>query len=444
MTAQAGSAHFHADEDSPAQGPWAGALRDAIAARLAHTPASALVHGLVRLPRLEAPRRTREPLNFALASCQFPAHLLDRSAADATEPERAGVAEASLARLSRYCNEHPRGRRTRLLLLAGDAIYADPTFGLFDPRNANDRFDRRYDRLKSGVLRHLPPSLERIVSAPDDHEFHNNLDTGLTSSHRSSELREAGAAAWLHTFDAIRRPGHGQHFWHQFQHQGASFFVADSRTERSPRPLHQAAQAHLLGESQRAAISTWLAQTRGQPRFFMSAALLVPRRRESALHPSGAIRSDAWCGYPASLHWLLGELWLQRADHVVFLSGDEHRSGWVRARLEEVGGHAPALNLLSVHSSGLYSPWAFTVTAAQQFAAPDDWCFEPPQPDLRGKTLRCRVEVWHDHPGEGFVALQLRGDTLRCWFHRAQAGTHPSHPGPRHRAPDAQIRWRHG
>jgi alkaline phosphatase D len=410
-----------------------------------HLP-DALGHALVELP-VRNPQAPSETLTFVLASCQFPPHLLDRASGDATEPRLAGVAEHSLARLVRWCGETPEGRGASLLILTGDAIYADPTYGLFDPRNAMDRFDRRYDRLKSGTLKHLPHAVERIVSAPDDHEFEEKMEPGVqpglsigagTPGLGVRAQRWARQAAWNHTFDPIAQPHHGRHFWHAFEWRGAAFFVADTRTEREHRSVANFETAQMLSLQQREAISSWLRATQGKPRFFVSGAMLLPRRRASAAPGAGALRSDAWCGYPASLAWLLGELWAQSAHGVVFLSGDEHRSGCVTATLYPEGCSAKVspLTLHSIHSSGLYVPWSFTAAHIEDFEAPETIGIDTPQ----GVRLTCQVQAWSDAPGDGFATLTLRGRHLNWSFSRAWMTHDPTNPyGENHRPGGAVV-----
>jgi hypothetical protein len=146
-------------------------------------------------------------------------------------------------------------------------------------------------------------------------------------------------------------------------------------------------------------------------------SLPLPRRRTTAEHPASSLRSDAWDGYPHSLHELLGEIWRARAAGLTFLSGDEHRSGWVSAEISAVDGEAAPVRIHSVHSSALYAPWPFAITAAEELAAPEAFEFDGPD----GRRLRCVVSAWDDHPGDGFAVLRVRGSAVELWFDRAGA-----------------------
>jgi alkaline phosphatase D len=389
-------------------------------------PTFELRHAFVRPPGED--RDTPEGLSLVLAACQYPPGVLDRGHGAEQDPTLASPAEASLARLVAFTRAQPAGAAVSLLLLAGDQVYADASGGFFDPANSVDRHAKPYQQFKAGLIRHLPPSVERVVHMPDDHEIQDNWEPIANPAQPGGRdigrfFKSATATAWQQRWDAApeRRAPHGL-FWHNFDWRGASFFMADSRSERGPRRVDLLDQAQMLDRLQREALSAWLAQSAGRPRFVLSSALLLPRRRATADHPASALRSDAWDGYPASLHWLLGELWAQQSDGVVFLSGDEHRSGFVSARIEAVDGEAAPVCLHSIHSSGLYTPWPFAVTNVEDFAAPEHFSFPGP----RGQVLRCTVSAWADFPGDGFALLRQRGGALEVWFDRAGRALHES------------------
>ncbi|WP_397533173.1 alkaline phosphatase D family protein [Roseateles sp.] len=407
------------------------ALRSALAAGLV-----ALRHAFVTRPA-EAPEEGK--LSFVLAACQFPPGLLDTLQGAEIDPRRAGPADASLARLLAFTRGHPAGAAVSLLLLAGDQIYGDASGGVADAANSVDRYAMPYRAFKAGLVRHLPSTLERIVHAPDDHEIIDNWEPKLLADGRWDRgpwAEEALAAAWAARWEPGARAGLFERFWHPFDWRGASFFIGDSRTEREPRPLARLLRAQMISSAQRAAFAAWLAHSSaaGRPRFVLTGSMLLPRRLATAEHAASALHSDAWDGYPASLHWLLGELWRQRASNVVFLSGDEHRSGFISASIRRADGAEPerAVQLHSIHSSALYAPWPFAVTPAEALAAPEAFDFPGPE----GQVLRCTVSAWHDCPGDGFALLQAEGATLRLWFDRAER---PLHEGAVLPAADAVL-----
>lgn len=400
-------------------------LELALRAALAVDPV-ALRHAFVTRP---AEAADAGALSFVFGACQYPPGLLDTIQGAERDPRRAGPADASLARLLAFTRHHPAGAEVSLLLLAGDQIYADASGGVADAANSVDRYAMPYRALKAGLVRHLPPTLERIVHAPDDHEIADNWEPVLKPDggwEQGPWAQEAMAAAWAARWEPGERDGVHEHFWHHFDWRGASFFIGDSRTEREPRPLARLMGAQMIGAAQRAAFTQWLARSTaaGRPRFVLTGSMLLPRRLATAEHAASALHSDAWDGYPATLHWLLGELWRQRACNVVFLSGDEHRSGLVSASITRADGAEPerAVQLHSIHSSALYAPWPFAVSKAESFAAPECFVFAGPG----GVELSCSVGAWVDHPGDGFALLRRQDDALALWFDRASRALHDS------------------
>lgn len=398
-----------------------GALRDA----LAQGPL-ALRHALVPLPPVdETQARPGEDLSLVLAACQYPPQMLDLSEGAEADPAMSGPGQAALARLVAFARCTAAGAETSLLLLAGDQIYADASGGLVDARNRIERYARPYQQFKGGLIRHLPPSLARIVHAPDDHEIRDNWEPLARPAlpggvDRGPLVADALAAAWAARWEAGEREGVLEHFWHSFDWRGAAFFVGDARSEREPRHAQCLHEAQIMGAVQRQGFEQWLSDSAGRPRFVMTGSMLLPRRLATREQSASALRSDAWDGYPASLHWLLGVLWAARAEGVVFLSGDEHRSGFVSVEIAPAEGAGPSVRLHSIHSSALYAPWPFAVSRPEDFAAPERFCFAGPG----GQVLHCTVSAWVDHPGDGFALLRLQGGRLQLWFDRAARPLH--------------------
>ena len=407
------SGQMHALSEAELQAQAEQAVQDVLA-----QPAHRWARGFVASPGLDD-AAGEGGLSLVLAACQYPPGLLDASPGWETDAGQAAPALASLARLHAFTRHHPDGAQVSLLLLAGDEIYADASGGLADSRSGLERYGQGYQQFKAGPVRQLPPSLARIVHAPDDHEIIDNWEPDASGP--GPWLEAARQAAWDHRWEAGARVGGPQTLWHDFVWRGAAFFVADARCEREHRHVGNWAQARLWSEVQRDAFAQWLARSAGRPRFVLCGSLPLPRRRSSAEHAASALRSDAWDGYPHSQAELLGEIWRQRAQGLVLLSGDEHRSGWISAELEAVESPDETVRLHSIHSSALYAPWPFAVTAKEELAAPEVFEFEGPE----GQRLRCRVGAWQDHPGDGFALLRVRGGELQLWFDRAEAPLGP-------------------
>ncbi|OWQ86056.1 hypothetical protein CDN98_15265 [Roseateles terrae] len=399
--------------------------------QLLDLPPSQWRHGFVPSPQVAA----TPPLTIAVAACQYPPGLLDVSPGCNDDPTQAAPAFAAMARLHHWARHHPDGRDLSLVLLAGDQIYADASGGLADSRSGIERYGRAYGEFKAGPVRHLPPSVRRIVHSVDDHEIVDNWEPEA-GGHVGPWFEAARQAAWDHRWEAGPRTGGPRCLWHDFDWQGGAFFVADARCEREARRAANWSRARMWSEAQRDAFADWLGRSQGRPRFMLCGSLPLPRRRTTAEHPASCLRSDAWDGYPNSQHELLGEIWRQRAQGLVFLSGDEHRSGWISARIQAVAGEPQEAVLVhSIHSSALYAPWPFAVTAVEELAAPEVFEFDGPE----GQRLRCEVSAWHDHPGDGVAVLSVVGGELHLWFDRAQQPLWQQGAGADRPAPVARL-----
>lgn len=395
---------------------------------------TALRHAFVPRPQPDETAAREEGLSFILAACQYPPGLLDAPQGAERDPRRAGPVDAALARLVDFTRHTPEGQACSLLLIAGDEIYADASGGLADAHNSVERYSRAYSQFKAGLVRHLPPTLARIVHAPDDHEIEDNWGPVRRADGREDGgpwIDPARAAAWAARWEPGEREGLHRHFWHRFDWRGVRFFIADTRTERQPRPQSRLLTARIMGQAQWLALQDWLGQPDDRPRVVLSGSLLLPRRRSVAEYPGAAAASDAFDGFPASQHDLLRALWTQGANDVVFLSGDEHRSGHATAWVGVDDGQGglrkdqPVIRLLSLHSSALYAPWPFSVTDQEAFQVPDSFALMPAGDAAAsaGPPLRCLVTAWADHPGDGFAVVRMRAGQVEVAFNRAEGGT---------------------
>lgn len=387
---------------------------------------------------------------FALASCQYPAGLVDGTPQAYGDGSQTGTmppgpADASMLRLAARLDGPDDHHRPSLLVLTGDQIYADATAGLFDPRAG------RVPALRSGIrdaedwLR-VPYQnwygsvgaqavLGRLVNLTmlDDHEIDNNWEPVAAparpgTAERLQRLLEAGSQAYQRYQRDLRESVLLTYLWHSRLHRGIAFFMADTRTERDARhALADPCRPCIMSAHQTTELLAWIEadapEALARPAFIVSPAMLLPRRRSSLRSsprsspgslPSlrSALHSDAWDGYPGSLHHLLVQLWRIGRSNLVFLSGDEHLSCVVKVTVTKVGGPDRAITLHSVHSSGLYSPYPFANAVPALFALPDVWTFEDPH--AAGQHYHCVVEPcsldergtpWA--PGDGFALLSL-------------------------------------
>jgi hypothetical protein len=326
-----------------------------------------------------------------LASCQYPPGLFDR-----------GPADASGRALEAALGAQP-GADTALLLL-GDQVYVDATAGAFDPRALDDRFGFAYQRRAARALARTATPPDRVYALLDDHEIEDGWEPdgtpeaqSLLEQGRTHFVREHGIAPPKPLWRTTSRP--------------LPIFLADTRTERTPRTAAGIESARLIGEAQFDALRAFLlGEPRDAPKVVASPAILLPRHRAAGGHPAHALRSDAWDGYPRTFHRLLAFIARERIRNVVFVSGDEHLGCVARARLAREGGDAEPVTLHSIHAPALYAPYPFANAVPQDF---DDGAFVFTDPDAARDTYRCEVRAWfpsqlaHAPSGDGFVRLEI-------------------------------------
>ncbi len=357
--------------------------------------------------------RFQKRVTFALASCQYPSDILNHmpTAEDAT----VGAADASLLRLSTLLGKQDS---PSLLLLAGDQIYSDATAGLFDPKVQDERYriphERRGEsRGSKAVVQRLDLDVQMM---PDDHEIQENWAPNDPELSRE-DLKRAKLAYF---FYERASPKAYAHIWHKINHKGLPFFLADARTEREPRTADNWDTARIMRPRQFNKLRRWLVSPRYQskPKFVMTASALLPRRL--AMNQSAyALASDAWDGYPLSRAALLKFVCDSEVKGLVFLSGDEHISSVTTAR---VVCHDTGKTCIfhSIHSSGLFSPYAFVNGSANDFIDSD--FFEFAFRSRNGSTRKYGCEVKTQFfPGDGFALLSAETNeadwTLDVEFH---------------------------
>ena len=370
-------------------------------------------------------------ITFALASCQYPAGFLDRE-----------IAEASLRRLGKRLDAENDELVPEFLLLVGDQVYVDATAGLFDPATRFDRFMTTYERFhdREGALQDLVRRMA-VYMMLDDHEIEDNWEPG--SGSKADENMEQGRRAYL-AFQ--RRAGPPQilpepswdskePLWYTFERRGFPFFVADTRTERTARSAATVNDARIMSKTQFEKLLCWLvAQPAAVPKFIASPSILLPRHLRAVHqgHRASALRSDAWDGYPYSLHRILGFIATHQISNVVFLSGDEHLSCVARASITATGS-GQSVDIVSIHSSALHAPFPFANAIREDFVVPDEFSFDV-SPDrivcdeasrrafAWGGNYSCTVETDFAPLGDGFAVLRTfeedRRWSMYCDFNR--------------------------
>jgi phosphodiesterase/alkaline phosphatase D-like protein len=349
----------------------------------------------------------QQRVTFALGSCLFPNDILNHMPAE--EDATSGVADASLLNLGQRLGDTDP---PTLLLLAGDQIYADATAGLFDPKLENSLYrmsqERRGEsRGAKAVLQRLDTNVEMML---DDHEIRDNWapnDPGTAEA-----LRRGKAAYWLYERAS---PEALPMLWHKVVHKGLPFFLADARTQREARTAADWRNRAIMQPEQFRKLCKWLTVARfeGSPKFVMTASALLPRRLTVGQQPASALASDAWEGYPFSLHSLLRFACDNQIKGLVFLSGDEHVSSVTKAHVTcvETG---KGCTLHSIHSSGLFSPYPFANGSPEDFIANDRFEFKLCCGAGGIREYRCEVETKF-FPGEGFAVATAQNNSLG-WF----------------------------
>jgi cholesterol oxidase len=317
------------------------------------------------------------------------------------------VAQASLAGL-RNVLDH-----TDLVLFVGDQIYADATAGLMDPTRRDEQYDQPHDNaLRAQAMREI---LRRVPVRMllDDHELSDDWEP------MALELQGRNEAAAKKINDA-RRFGYGAYRKYQqmqrarrrdpvsppdgpvdvhFSFGGYRFYLADTRTGRSPRgSAVSAADVQILGAFQRDALEKWLLDHPHEVKFVATPSLLLPRLRATAESDMNRVRSDAWDGFPHSTQRLIEFIFDNKIRNTVFLSGDEHHSLFAEITIRPANAETPAIKLVSVHSSALYGPFPFANGRPQDLVEHETF---------RAGNLSVEVQTTFASPGDGFALLEL-------------------------------------
>lgn len=384
-----------------------------------HTHESARAHLQAHMPPSDAPEPPLRATRLIFASCQYPAGLMDHRAAS-----------ASFRRMQDSAGSEPA---LGALLLLGDQIYADATYGILDPSGTSDRFALLYNDLRQSLDQYpLIASMgkeakPRLYVTPDDHEIRDNWEPG------GAPRNEADMRAALEAFDRLglsrlpaKQPLGG--YWGTVDVGGGhEAFMLDTRTTRDPRPWGPGPGGdppHIVNQPQREALELWLSQRQREdgtgpvsPKFISSSVWLLPRLVGRAGGPDGAAaRSDSWDGYPESLHWLLGFIAMKGIRGVVMLCGDAHLAGHTRVELKH-REHVGQLHIL--HAPALYAPFPFANGQPHDYRCRDRWHWAD-------GSISCHVESELWTLGDGFVHLSVVF-VGGAWHIRATFDAEPNH-----------------
>lgn len=392
-------------------------------------PESQLRPAMIEYPFEDRQSSTSGNTQFVVAACQYPPNMFDKR-----------LAYRSYQRLAQHLDNATQTSAAKLspqfAILMGDQVYTDPSAGMMDPTKRFDRYVDAYhlwlqQRPVKSVLRRLPSFMML-----DDHELLNDWDRAESSVGKASHYRDGKLAYWnfqrnLHQTPAVDKLL-SYPLWYEFEQQGFDFFMIDSRSERDgrsvrhldePSAIAPVEQARLISDDQLQALKAWLLDkpSDGRPRFVVSPSMLLPRRLRSTETPAGlnAIHSDAWDGYPRTLFDLLDFIAEHDIKNLVFLSGDEHLSSVVDITLSHADKET-LTRVLSIHSSGLYSPMSFVNSTPELFAQHEQ--FSP------SEQTQCEVSSQF-YPGDGFALISCYTKDsdwiVDCSFNREQSHDEP-------------------
>jgi len=354
-----------------------------------------------------------KPLRLFLSACLYPGGLLDHSrrpregeGTSLTDPTNlAGPPDYAFKRwlVSNSALRIDLNSRADLVM-AGDQIYVDATAGLFDPRQKDEPLERTYAALRKQEWRSMAIFNFESVALMDDHEVGDNWEPSAHFKRNQQLEEELAAAVSLFLKQQRTSPRNSTLSLPHTLLSGHLLFVGDSRTERSARDAKNLKAANIMSRRQMNALVNALAQaSEGQWKFAATSSILLPRRLSTAEGTySTAIRSDAWDGYPASLHELLGEVADRGLQNCVFLSGDEHIPCVARVTLKPRGSQQPVVKLWSVHAGALYAPYPFANAVPEDFADTDAFNFVSPN----GTAWTCEVTAeFPPHLDDGFLEI---------------------------------------
>ncbi|MFT3811866.1 MAG: alkaline phosphatase D family protein [Acidovorax sp.] len=351
---------------------------------------------------------------LVLAACQYPGGLLERSRRPkpngplTDSANLPGPSDHAFRRWLHRNSEIQISQSSRAdLVMTGDQIYVDATAGLFDPRQRDAPLERAYATLGKEVWRNMAIENFKHVALMDDHEVGDNWEPSAHVA-RNSQL-EADMAAAISLFLQKQRgiehpPARPSLFGPAQLLSGHCLFIGDSRTERSVRDARDLKAARIMSSEQMGALVSTLGRAPAAAwKFVATSSILLPRRLTTVESTSGAaIRSDAWDGYPSSLHEVLGHIVDCGLKNCVFLSGDEHIPCVAEITLQRNGVDRTVVKLWSVHAGALYAPYPFANAVPEDFAEMDSFDFVSPSGASWTATV---VAYFPEHLDDGFLEI---------------------------------------
>jgi len=386
----------------------------------------------------------KKRLIFLLGCCQYPPDII-----------RQRHAYKTLSEISNYVtsNFNSRIKNEVVAIVTGDSIYADATAGLFDPVEEVSRYQNAYISFNNAPQKKaLDRSSINFLFTIDDHEIEENWEPHdsekLMLEGKRHFLRGHGRGAGLKLPSGVGIDDHLKNtknlpLWRIERRQNTSLFLMDTRTEREPRRLDNAATAQLISREQKRALFQWLdishrkdvehPERAAEPKFIVSGSMPLPRQQFIAQAPddkSVCLNSDAWDGYPATLNEVLAYIAKNKIKNVIFLSGDAHIPCFCKAKLH-CGGSSESTTVFSIHAAPFYAPFPFGNGIKENYAEIESFNIKIENSQAVPEIVDVEVQVECEFPeiGNGFISFEIpelknnRLLTFRC-FGDAVESTH--------------------
>ena len=294
---------------------------------------------------LLSPKSVTHGLRFLATCCRHPGLGFEDVRAD-----------ASFARMEQLLQSDPQ-RHHDCLLLLGDQIYADASYGLIDNPSPIEKITIRNRKAFSARGFNSISTQVPTYMVFDDHEIvdlwcvEDRAARKLKLRRPAKELYGVAIASfaayqWSHGPRNSSTPGFNYHF----VQRGFSFFTLDTRTQRhrftTPPTVCTTAQLNELKQ--------WLAnfnQSDTAPKFIMTGSLVVPGLINENLpgHIANPM-AESWQMAPVQRAELLRTIAEKKVRNVVFLSGDIHCDATAELRFDN------DLKAYAIVTPPLYAP----------------------------------------------------------------------------------------
>jgi hypothetical protein len=353
-------------------------------------------------------------VSFILGSCWYPGSWFDQQRSDRI------FAKVQDAVIHQPGIDH--------LLLVGDQIYADASYGIFDIAENRERFQQSYRRAflspwASWVLSHVP-----TYFAIDDHEFRDSyptwhsgdLDNYLTRhSGDNHTLRKLGKAAiheaWnflIHSEETAPAGSnlHDNRLWHHFESRGFQYFVFDTRSERDPGAL---GLRRIISETQENAFVDWASalSSHERPAFLVTGSSLAPIPTDEIDDPALASTSDGLRAYPEFVS-LIGSEMIGRQSTLILLSGDPHFSSVCEFTLSNSSENW-SIPCIAIISSGVNVPLPFANDVADDYEW--DVALPPFDPLPQCVSLSVNKSTLLSNGRAHVLHIDITPDGAPCW-----------------------------